>query len=548
MNNRFRALRALFALAICATCATRVWADGRELELTIKAGDTLIGLADRYLAKPAEWPKVQRLNKVPDPRRLVPGSTLRIPVELLREESVQAEVVSVAGTASKGDGARLAAGERLAPGTVIRTGQDGFVTVRAPDGALIALQPGSEARLTGIGRYVNTDIFSTVVRMISGRVEAAVDKLRGPSRFEVQTDLAVAGVRGTRFRVAAIAGEKPRAQSEVLEGAVEFAGKAPGAKVEIAAGFGSVTDEAGSPRAPAQLLQAPAFAATDALQERLVTRFRFPAVTGAGNYRAQVARDRDFRTGIAEGVFNTPEIKFAELADGDYFLRARAVDALGLEGRDAVFAFRLKARPEPPLASAPAANGKLRATTAEFAWAAQPEANTYRLQVAEDESFTRIIHDEAVAGEAFTSKPMPFGEYFWRVRSIKGAGPAADAGPWGDIRKFALRPPPKTPEPPEESASGLMFSWAAEPGQTFLFQVARDALFASLVIERNLTEPRITVPAPQPGTYFLRVRAVDADGFVGPFTAPQRFSVINRVRDNGGANLVTGDGQPVLFQ
>lgn len=548
MSSRVRASRALFALAICATCATRVWADGRELELTIKGGDTLIGLADRYLAKPADWPKVQRLNKVPDPRRLVPGSTLRIPVELLREESVQAEVLSVAGTASKGDGARLAAGERLAPGTVIRTGQDGFVTVRAPDGALIALQPGSEARLTGIGRYVNTDIFSTVVRMISGRVEAAVDKLRGPSRFEVQTDLAVAGVRGTRFRVAAITGEKPRAQSEVLEGAVEFAGKAPGAKVDIAAGFGSVTDDAGSPRAPAQLLQSPSFAATDALQERLVTRFRFPAVAGAGSYRAQVARDRDFRTGIAEGVFNTPEIKFAELADGDYFLRARAVDALGLEGRDAVFAFRLKARPEPPLASAPAANGKLRATNAEFAWAAQPEANSYRLQVAEDEAFTRIIHDEAVAGEAFTSKAIPFGEYFWRVRSIKGAGPTADAGPWGDVRKFALRPPPKTPDPPEESASGLMFSWAAEPGQTFLFQVARDALFANMLIERNLTEPRITIPAPQPGTYFLRVRAVDADGFVGPFTAPQRFSVINRVRDNGGANLVTGDGQPVLFQ
>ena len=548
MSSRVRVSRALCALAILAASATRAWADGRELELTIKGGDTLIGLADRYLARPAEWPKVQRLNKVPDPKRLVPGSTLRIPVDLLREESVQAEVLAVTGTASKGDGARLAAGERLSPGTVIRTGQDGFVTVRAPDGALIALQPGSEARLTGIGRYVNTDIFTTVVRMISGRVEAAVDRLRGPSRFEVQTDLAVAGVRGTRFRVAASTGARPRAQSEVLEGAVEFAGKAPGARVAIAAGFGSVTDDAGIPRAPAELLQAPALTAADALQERLVTRFRFPAVTGAGNYRAQVARDRDFRTGIAEGVFTTPEIKFADLADGDYYLRARAVDALGLEGRDAVFAFRLKARPEAPLATAPAANGKLRATAAEFTWAAQPEANAYRIQVAEDESFARIVHDEAVSGEAFTSKQMPFGEYFWRIRSIKGAGGTADAGPWGDVRKFVLRPPPKTPEPPEEGASGLTFSWAAEPGQTFLFQVARDALFANMVIERNLNDPRITVPRPQPGTYFLRVRAVDADGFVGPFTTPQRFSVINRVRDNGGANLVTGDGQPVLFQ
>lgn len=548
VSSSIRVARAFVALAIFASATSLVWADSRELELTVKGGDTLIGLADRYLVKPSDWPKVQRLNKVPDPRRLVPGSTLRIPVDLLREESVQAEVISVAGAASKGDGAKLTAGERLAPGTVIRTGQDGFVTVRAPDGALIALQPGSEARLAGIGRYVNTGIFSTVVRMISGRVEAAVDKLRGPSRFEVQTDLAVAGVRGTRFRVAAVAGAKPSAQSEVLEGAVEFAGKAPGASVAVAAGFGSVTDDAGNPRAPAALLPSPAFTAADSLQERLVTRFRFAAVTGAGNYRAQVARDRDFRAGIAEGVFTTPEIKFADLADGDYFLRARAIDTQGLEGQDAVFAFRLKARPEPPLASAPSANGKLRATNAEFAWAVQPEANAYRIQVAEDESFKRIVLDEPVSGEAFTSKQIPFGEYFWRVRSIKGAGASADAGPWGDVRKFVLRPPPKTPEPPEESDSGLTFSWTAEPGQTFLFQVARDALFTNMVIERNLNDPRITVPRPQPGTYFLRVRAVDADGFVGPFTTPQRFSVINRVRDNGGANLVTGDGQPVLFQ
>ena len=35
-------------------------------------------------------------------------------------------------------------------------------------------------------------------------------------------------------------------------------------------------------------------------------------------------------------------------------LRVRAVDARGIEGRDAVFEFRLKARPEPPIQSAPA--------------------------------------------------------------------------------------------------------------------------------------------------------------------------------------------------
>jgi hypothetical protein len=358
-------------------------ASGPVHDLVVRQGDTLIGIGERYLARPSDWPQLQKLNRVPDPRRLQPGSTVRIPLALMKEEAAQAEVVTAVGNSSTADGTRLAAGNRLAAGTVVRTGDDGFLTLRAPDGSTIALQPRSEARIGGIARYVNTDIFSTIVRLVTGRVEALVTRLNGPSRFNVQTDSAVAGVRGTRFRVAADPAKK-RAQTEVLEGAVNFAGAAAGSgAVEVGAGFGSVTDDTGRALPPAALLQEPRLAASDALQERLVTRFRFPQVDGAARYRAQIAADGEFRRGIGEAEFSTPEIKFADLPDGDYFLRARAVDAVGLEGRDAVFAFKLKARPEPPLASNPAPNGRVRATAATFAWAASTEASSYRVQVAE---------------------------------------------------------------------------------------------------------------------------------------------------------------------
>ena len=551
------ALRWLVVLlfTLCAgTAAQAADSSGPELELAVRGGDTLIGIADRYLAKPADWPKLQRLNKIANPRRLRPGSTVRIPFAWLREESDQAEVVSVAGATVTVDGAPLSAGARLAPGAVVRTGADGYTTLRTHDGSLIALQPRSEARIASLGKYVNTDILSTFVRLVSGRVEALVNKLNGQSRFEVQTDLAIAGVRGTRFRVAAAAAgadTKARAQTEVLEGAVAFvaSGAGPGeAAVNLAAGYGSVTDDNGKPRAAAALLPAPQINATDALQERLVVRFRFPAIAGAGNYRAQVARDREFRQGIGEAAFTDAEIKFGDLPDGEYFLRARALDALGLEGLDAVFPFRLKARPEPPLTSLPAPNGKIRATAAAFAWATNPQAASYRIQIAEDEAFARVVQEEAAAGVEFESRNLPFGDYYWRVRSIRTTAGGADPGPWGDIRKFSLRPPPKNPEPPEEAGDGLSFSWSGEPGQTFLFQVARDALFSQMVEARQLAEPKVTIARPQQGTYYLRLRATDADGFVGPYTAVQRFVVINRVIDSGGANLSTGDGSPVRLQ
>lgn len=557
-----RLLRSILALLLLLAGGVAA-AQGSELpiatlDLKVGAGDTLIGLSERYLEKPADWSRLQRLNKIANPKRLQPGSMVRIPLAWLREELASAEVLSVAGTVTGGDGARLAAGARLTPGAVVRTDADSFVTLRTPDGSLVAVQPRSEARISSVGRYVNTDIFSTLVRMVSGRIEALVNKLNGASRFEVQTDLAVAGVRGTKFRVATDRGgaaAKPSAQTEVLEGAVGFAAGAASGQanataqaVVVAAGYGSITDENGKPRPATALLPAPQIEAAAALQERLVARFRFPPVSGAGRYQAQVASDRDFRLGIGDAGFTTAEIKFADLPDGEYFLRARAVDGLGLEGNDAVFAFRVKARPEPPLTTLPAPDGKLRATSASFNWAANPQAANYRIQIAEDEAFTRVVQDQSVAAVEFTSTALPFGEYFWRVRSIRGGGPAADAGPWGDSRKFSLRPPPKSPEPPEETANGIAFNWSGEPGQRFLLQVARDALFTQLVEARELAEPKATIARPPQGTYYLRIRATDADGFVGPFTAPQRFVVINRVLDSGGANLTTGNGDPVRLQ
>ena len=536
------------------TVAQAADSSGAELELAVRGGDTLIAISERYLAKPADWPKLQRLNKVANPRRLHPGSTIRIPFAWLREAADKAEVLSVAGSSVTVDGVPAAVGSRLNPGAVVRTGADGYATLRTHDGSLIALQPRSEARIASLGKFVNTDILSIFVRLVSGRVEALVNKLNGQSRFEVQTDLTIAGVRGTRFRVAAAtasAEAKARAQTEVIEGTVSFvaSGTGPGEPpVSVTAGNGSVTDDNRRPRPATALLPAPQMDAGDALQERLVVRFRFPAVPGANNYRAQIATDREFRQGIADAAFTTPEIKFGDLPEGEYFLRARSIDALGLEGRDVVFQFRLKARPEPPLATLPAPHGKLRATAASFAWGSNPQANSYRIQIAYDEAFARVVQDEAATGVEFESRSLPFGDYYWRLRSIRTAAGGADPGPWGDIRKFSLRPPPRNPEPPEETGDSLRFSWLGEPGQTFVLQVARDALFSQMLEARQLAEPKASIKRPPQGVYYVRARATDADGFVGPATAPQRIVLINRVLDSGGANLTTGEGNPVRLQ
>jgi hypothetical protein len=46
-----------------------------------------------------------------------------------------------------------------------------------------------------------------------------------------------------------------------------------------------------------------------------------------------------------------------------------------------------------------------------------------------------------------------------------------------------------------------------------------------MVAERRLDQPSTSIARPEGGSYFMRVRATDADGFVGPFTRPQRIEV-----------------------
>jgi hypothetical protein len=201
----------------------------------------------------------------------------------------------------------------------------------------------------------------------------------------------------------------------------------------------------------------------------------------------------------------------------------RAVDGGGIEGRDASHAFTLKARPEPPLVSVPPPKGKVRATEVEFKWSENTEAAAYHLQVAKDTAFSALVHDDkAVKGVQATVGKLALGDYFWRVASLRKDG---DRGPFGDAYGFSLLAPPAVPEPPKIGDSGINFRWAGEPGQTFEFQLANNPKFEKPIMAQMLQRPEIDLPLPRQGVYYMRFRAIDPDGFMGPYIPAQRFVV-----------------------
>ncbi|MDT1000381.1 hypothetical protein RNI08_32125, partial [Pseudomonas aeruginosa] len=54
-------------------------------------------------------------------------------------------------------------------------------------------------------------------------------------------------------------------------------------------------------------------------------------------------------------------------------------------------ALRLKARPEPPIPTAPVDHAKVRAKEVTLSWTTHPDARQYRLQVARDAAFTQLV-------------------------------------------------------------------------------------------------------------------------------------------------------------
>lgn len=525
-----------------------------ELVYRARPGDTLIGIGEKLLARPADWSKLVRLNRVIDPNRIQPGREIRIPLDLLRSSAASATIVHASGDV-RGGGAKLDQGAELPEGSALTTGKDGYATLRLADGSLLNLQRESDLKLERMRTYPGTDFVRSEVRLDAGRVEAnARARAPGASRFEVRTRLATAAVRGTDFRVNAGIDGKTTA-AEVLTGSVALGGgaQADANAVMLAAGFGSVVDESRVPRPAAPLLPAPDLTGLATLQERVLVRLRFAESARASAYRIQVATDAGFRSVVREEVLRTPDARISGLADGEYHIRARAVDSSGLEGRDAIAAFRLKARPEPPFASSPAPRGKVRANEVALEWTANPDASGYRVQIAEDDSFRNPVRNESgVRDTRYVLSGVKFGSYFWRIASIKGAN---DNGPWGDAQAFSFLPPPANPEPPSETADSFVFRWPGEPGQRFLLQIAPDETFSRITTSLETSEPAASIARPQPGTYFLRVRATDPDGFVGPFTRAQRFEVRRiepppppMLRDGAGGAVTTSDGRPLLLQ
>jgi hypothetical protein len=520
----FRAARKVAGVAgLCAAVLVALPASAAEREFAYRtvAGDTLIGLANRFFIDPSQWKILQERNRVANPRAIPVGTQIRMPVEKMRSKPREMEVEVVRGKASGADGALLA-GTRLTEGAQVTTAEDGFVTLRLADGTRVTVPSASRVQVERSRTYGDESIVETVLRLLGGRVDTTVRPQGRSDLFEIRSNRAITGVRGTRFRVAALEGGTVAA--EVLEGRVGVSEESATGSLEVAGGFGTRIESGRAPLPPVRLLPAPDASNVPPLVERTLFRLPFAAVEGARSYRAQVGQDAEFRAIVSEGVFDSPEARFAGLPDGDYFARIRAVDAAGLEGLDVVRPLKLKAHPEPPFIAGPPDKAKTAASGATVSWSNSTEAATYRLQVSQGADFAKPAIDESRLAKTSVDVGSRLGKgtWQWRVASVR---PDGDRGPWSDARSFSIIPEAPAPTAGKDAEGRLTFAWSAEPGQRFQFQLASDEKFSRVEVDRMLEEPKVALEEPGVGEYFFRIRAVEADGFQGPYSATQRIDV-----------------------
>ena len=158
------------------------------------------------------------------------------------------------------------------------------------------------------------------------------------------------------------------------------------------------------------------------------------------------------------------------------------------------------------------------------------ETRPLRVQVAADSAFEQVVSDLRIApGSEVRIAGLADGSWHLRARRVDGQGlEGFDKATAFTLKARPEPPASNSPRPGSKSTVGAVeFAWSPNlEARSARLQVARDAAFAQLVLERDgLTASRESMTLSEPGIYFWRLGSVRADGDRGPFGDPQRFEL-----------------------
>ncbi|WMJ71553.1 FecR domain-containing protein [Stenotrophomonas sp. 24(2023)] len=515
----------------------------QEWNYRVRPGDTLWDLGGAYLKPSVRWQQLQQHNRIDNPYRLPPGELLRFPIAWLRVEPAPARVLAVRGKAEldAADGSvtrALQAGELLHIGDTVQTAADASITLEFADASRLQLREYSRLQLDQLSRYGRTGMVDTRLRLQQGRASNRVTPARGPaSRYIIDAPTATSSVRGTVFRVSA-GSDTQAASTEVLQGKVQV-GNRHGQRL-VAPGQASRSPSSdASPEATATLLPAPRLRDDTLRLEPLPALLGWEPVAGAASYRAEVVQADAPEILLFATTTAATTLAISDLPPGRLRLLLRAIDAQGVEGRDAERDFTVSDQPPPPLTVSPLHGQTLNSDRPRFRWSQAPGAASSVVQVADEPLFRAPLREQAVEGtQARLAQPLPPGTYYWRVASRSAGG---QQGRFGQALPLQLTDTPVDPalQPPQVAHGELTLRWqAGTEGQRYRVQVDRRGDFAHPLLDQQTEQPQVSFKRPWRGRLHVRVQYIDDDGHAGPFSPAQQLDLPCRACYGAGGGAV----------
>jgi hypothetical protein len=321
-------------------------------EVTVKPGDTLWSISQRYLKDPQQWAEILRYNKLPnsDPTVALPGMNLRVPVALIKEELRAATLVEK----------RNEVKFRRKESPDWRDAQQ-RMTLYRDDGLQTLRNSQAQVRFEN-GELLSLDQNSMAILRPRSRGDADLDLQRGQiatARSRVVTRSARIVPQTPDTQYTATVGDDMSTRVSVLTGRTEVEGA--GKKVMVKEGFQTVVALDQAPAPPSEIPDLPGFTArfqqlalVEAPARKSSVAVAAPSVVPAdasdfakqtrelavgvpvSAYHVQAARTPEFSELALDKMFEADErmdLAGAGLKPGEYWVRVAVVDLLGAEGK-----------------------------------------------------------------------------------------------------------------------------------------------------------------------------------------------------------------------
>lgn len=149
-------------------------------------------------------------------------------------------------------------------------------------------------------------------------------------------------------------------------------------------------------------------------------------------------------------------------------------------------------------------------------------ARGFRGEVARDAEFAQLVAPVSAESHSIRISGLSDGSYWLRLRGVDEHGLQGLEAKIPFVLK--VRPLTVVPMAPVFDGDKMLASWQGEADAKYEFQIASGNDFAYPLVSIMTRETRLSLPRPDAGRYFMRVRPTDAEGETGDWSETLAFT------------------------